>query len=370
MTDPSELRSTPLHDLHIELGARMVPFAGWSMPVQYPDGVMTEHTWTRTGAGLFDVSHMRTVELHGEDRMEGLEALVPASITGISEGRVRYTFFTNDRAGILDDLMVTNAGPHLSMVLNAGRADVGLAHLRTHLPSSVEVVERDDLGLLALQGPQAVDAVARLVPEVANLTFLDSGTAHFSALGLTMTLSRSGYTGEDGFELTVPNEHIEAVARLLLAQPEVKPSGLGARDTLRLEAGLCLYGNDLDETTTPVEADLVWAIQKRRREEGGFPGHDVVMAQLADGPPRVRVGIAASGRRPIRDGADLQTPEGETVGVVTSGGFGPTVERPVAMGYVPPAQSEPGTALVADVRGKPEACAVAPLPFAPHRYVR
>ncbi|MCP5025499.1 MAG: glycine cleavage system aminomethyltransferase GcvT [Actinomycetia bacterium] len=370
MTDPIELRSTPLHALHEELGARMVPFAGWSMPVQYPEGVMAEHLWTRSGAGLFDVSHMRTLELHGPDRVEALERLVPASITGIAEGRVRYTFFTDDRAGILDDLMVTNAGPHLSMVVNAGRAESDLEHLRTHLPASVEVVERTDLGLLAVQGPKAVDALARLAPEVADLTFLDAGTAHITGLNLTVTLSRSGYTGEDGYELAVPNDHLESLARLLLAEPEVRPSGLGARDTLRLEAGLCLYGNDLDDTTTPVEADLVWAIQKRRREEGGFPGHDVVMAQLADGPTRVRVGIAADGRRPIRDGATLQAPDGETVGLVTSGGFGPTVERPVAMGYVPPSLAEPGTALVADVRGKPEACTVANLPFTPHRYVR
>ncbi len=370
MTDPNDLRFTPLHDLHEELGARMVPFAGWSMPVQYPEGVMAEHLWTRSAAGLFDVSHMRTVELHGADRVEILEQLVPASITGIASGRVRYTFFTNEQGGILDDLMVTNAGSHLSMVVNAGRVEGDLEHLRTHLPASIELVERTDLGLLALQGPKAVEALARLAPEVADLTFLDAGTAQIAELDLTVAITRSGYTGEDGFELTVPNEQLEPLTRLLLAQPEVRPSGLGARDTLRLEAGLCLYGNDLDETTTPIEADLLWAIQKRRREGGGFPGHDVLMAQLADGPTRVRVGIAADGRRPIRDGATLRTPEGEEAGVVTSGGFGPTVQRPVAMGYVPPALAEPGTPLVADVRGRPEACTVAILPFVPHRYVR
>jgi aminomethyltransferase len=361
------LQRTPLHSLHTELGGRLVDFAGWELPVQY-EGVIAEHTWCRTAAALFDVSHMGVVELHGPDRATALEALVPAAIEELGSGRMRYTMLTTDDGGILDDLMVTNAGDHLVLVVNAARRDVDVAHLRQGLTGQVEVVPRPDVALLAVQGPRAVEVLATHDPSLADLVFLDAAPA--TVAGVTVAASRSGYTGEDGFELVVPAAEAEAVARALLAHDAVRPAGLGARDTLRLEAGLCLYGHDLDESTTPVEADLAWSIQKWRRAEGGFPGAGVILGQLADGPPRRRVGLRPEGRRPVRDGALLLDADGFQAGVVTSGGFGPTVGHPVAMGYVPLARAPAGTTLVADVRGSEVPVTVSPLPFTPHRYRR
>ncbi|MEM7324363.1 MAG: glycine cleavage system aminomethyltransferase GcvT [Actinomycetota bacterium] len=362
------LRTTPLHGLHVELGARLVPFAGWEMPIQY-DGVIAEHTWCRTGAALFDVSHMAVIELWGDDPARSLERLTPAGITTLAEGRQRYGLLLNEDGGVVDDFMVTNWGGHLTVVANASRRDADLAHLRDNLPD-VDVVEKPAIALLAIQGPEAAAVVIGHDPSLADTTFLDHRMAEIG--GIQVSASRSGYTGEDGFELSVAAEDADRLARLLLEHDAVRPAGLGARDTLRLEAGLCLYGNDLDETISPVEADLVWSMPKRRREAGDFPGAARIIAELADGPRRVRVGIQPDGKRPVRDGAALRPAGGadEPVGVVSSGGFGPTVDRPVAMGFVPPSRAEVGTELVADVRGKDVACTVHPLPFTPHRYHR
>ncbi len=362
----SDLRHTPLYALHTELGGRLVDFAGWELPIQY-EGVIAEHTWCRESASLFDVSHMGVVELHGDDPATALERLTPAAITSLKPGKIRYSLFTLDNGGVLDDLMVTNAGSHLTLVVNAARRSVDLPHLRAGLPE-IEVVERDDLALLALQGPRAVTALSRLAPAVAELFFLEATTIQID--GAEIGVSRSGYTGEDGFELTIANDDAERIARLLLAQPEVKPAGLGARDTLRLEASLCLYGHELDETTSPVEADLSWTMPKRRREAKDFPGAEVIMDHYDNGPARVRVGLAPTGKRPVRDGTSLQAPDGSPAGVVSSGGYGPTVERPIAMGYVPTQYRAIGTQLVADVRGNDVAVEVCELPFAPHRYHR
>jgi aminomethyltransferase len=375
MVDPNgeeshELARTPLHDLHLELGGRMVPFAGYEMPVQY-EGIVAEHEATRGSAGLFDVAHMGIIDLwplDGHDPAVELERLVPASVTGLAADRLRYTMFTNDDGGVIDDLIVTNAGDHLRIVVNASRKQVDLAHLLAHLDGRVRVEPRDDLALVALQGPQAVDVVAGHDRSVESLVFMQAGSVTIDGVGCE--ISRSGYTGEDGVEIAVGVEEIERITRVLLTDPRVRPAGLGARDTLRLEAGLCLYGNDLDERTTPVEADLLWSIQKRRRTEGGFLGDEVVLTQIRDGATRQRVGIAAEGRRPIRDGATLRLPDGTEAGTVTSGGHGPTVGGPVAMGYVTVDHIATGTPLVADVRGKDVACTVADLPFVPHRYHR
>lgn len=375
---PAPLRATPLHALHGELGGRLVDFAGWELPIQY-DGVIAEHTACRTSAVLFDVSHMAVVELRGlpvDELAAALETVTPAGITTLAPGTMRYSLLTTDDGGIIDDLMVTNAGDHLGMVLNASRREVDLAHLRERL-GGIEVIERTDVALLALQGPKAVDALDRLVPGAADLWFMEAATFGLDGQdlsGAVLGVSRSGYTGEDGFEIAVPADAAEAFARRLLEQPEVSPAGLGARDTLRLEAGLCLYGNELDPTTSPVEADLRWTIPKRRRDAADFPGADRILAEWEDGPSRIRVGLAPEGKRPIRDGAALR-PSGtggdsETFGVVTSGGFGPTVDRPVAMGYVRPDLAADGSPLVAEMRNKTYELAVADLPFAPHRYVR
>ena len=361
------LRTTPLHALHGELGARLVPFAGYEMPVQYPSGIIAEHKHTRGAAGLFDVSHMGQVELRGDDPATALEALLPADVLGLEAGRVRYGFFTNERGGILDDLMIGNEGGHLALVVNAARKAADLAHLRSALPASVEVRPREDLALLALQGPAAAAVLARFDPAAADMPFMSA--AHLDLGVATCRVTRSGYTGEDGYEISVPAGEAETLARKLLGESEVAPIGLGARDSLRLEAGLCLHGHDIDQETTPVEAGLAWAIGKRRRGDGGFPGDAVVRRQLAEGAPRKRVGLRPQGRTPVREGCALRL-RGEAVGQVTSGGFGPTIGAPVAMGYVARARAEAGTALEAIVRGKPMACAVAEMPFAPHRYFR
>ena len=351
----------------------MVPFAGYEMPIQYVAGPVAEHRHCRAAAALFDVGHMGIVHLLGDAADLALERLVPSSVVPLAEGRQRYTVLTNERGGIIDDLMVARLADRLSLVVNAARTDADLAQLRSGLPDGTSVEHRTDLMLLALQGPAAVGVLARSAPDVSGMAFMD--VADVEVAGVGCTVSRSGYTGEDGFELAVPTADAESLARHLLAEPEVEPAGLGARDSLRLEAGLCLYGSDLDETTTPVEAGLGWIIQKRRREGGGFVGDEVVLAQLRDGVTRQRVGLAVAERRPVRSGAVLRHAggagaDGAEAGVVTSGGFAPTLGHPIAMGYVTPTLASPGTELVADVRGHQVTCHVAPMPFIEPRYVR
>ena len=359
----TDLRRTFLYDLHRELGAKMVPFAGYEMPVQYPMGVMGEHLHSRAKAGLFDVSHMGQVILRAP--AEALEALVPVDVQGLPEGRQRYAMFTNEASGILDDLMIANRGDHLFLVVNAACKEADIAHLQAHLPGVEPVTDR---ALLALQGPLAETALARLVPGVAAMTFMDVAVLDWD--GAELWISRSGYTGDDGYEISLPEDRAEAFARALLAKEEVAPSGLGARDSLRLEAGLCLYGHDIDTETSPVEAGLTWAIQKRRRTEGGFPGADRIQRELAEGPSRKRVGLLPEGRAPMREGTALFDSEtAETpIGTITSGGFGPSLQAPIAMGYVPAALAQPDTRLWGEVRGKRLPVRVAKTPFRPSTY--
>lgn len=361
------LRVTPLNALHRELGAKMVPFAGYDMPVQYPLGVLGEHNHTRAAAGLFDVSHMGQVRLDGPGAAAALETLVPADIAGLPPGRTRYTQFTGDDGGILDDLMVTNAGDHLFLVVNAACKAQDIAHMRARL-AGIAVSELGDRALLALQGPQAATVMGRLAPAATAMKFMSFAAATLG--GIPVWLTRSGYTGEDGFEISVAAAQADALARLLLAEPEVKAIGLGARDSLRLEAGLCLYGHDIDTATSPVEADLAWSIQKRRRAEGGFPGAARIQAELASGPSRRRVGILPDGKAPAREHTEITDADGRRIGEITSGGFGPSVGGPVAMGYVAAAFAAPGTAVHLVVRGVPRPARVATMPFAPHRYFR
>ncbi len=380
MVSQEPLKTTPLHALHLELGARMVPFAGYDMPVQYPIGVLKEHLHTREKAGLFDVSHMGQVYLKPRsgnlaDAAIALEKLVPVDILGLKPGRQRYAFFTNEEGGILDDLMVANRGDHLLVIVNAACKDADLAHMKAYLSDLCEVETHfEDKALLALQGPKAEDVLAPLCPAVAEMKFMDVRACEL--MGVTCVISRSGYTGEDGFEISVPAEHAEALARTLLANEDCEPIGLGARDSLRLEAGLCLYGNDIDTTTTPVEAALVWGMQKARKpggdREGGFPGAAIVSWQLAEGTEFLRVGLKAEGRAPIRPPAKLYADDkGETeVGHVTSGGFGPSVGVPVAMGYVAADHAGTGTTLYAEVRGKYLPVTIADTPFVKPTYKR
>ncbi len=366
MSENAEPSRTPLYDLHVELGGRLVDFAGWELPIQY-EGVIAEHTQTRISAGLFDVSHMGVVEIRGENPGASLERLTPAGISTLAEGRQRYGLLMNDDGGIVDDFMVANWGDHLTIVVNASRAEVDIPILVAGLPDC-EVTMRPDVSLLALQGPAVAAVVERLAPELAGSVFLDVRSASIG--GIAVDASRSGYTGEDGFELAVAASDAEALARLLLAEPEVAPAGLGARDTLRLEAGLHLYGNDLDETISPLEAGLRWSVPKRRREALDFPGGDRFGREEAEGVSRVRIGLRPEGKRPVREHTDLRSSNGDDAGTVTSGGYGPTVEHPIAMALVPPALADIGTTLVADVRGKDVPCTVVDLPFAPHNYVR
>jgi aminomethyltransferase len=372
------LLNTPLHALHAELGARMVPFAGYSMPVQYPAGLMAEHLHTRTAAGLFDVSHMGQLRLVGSDAAAALESLIPMDVMGLAAGKQRYGLLLNDAGGIIDDLMFVNRdvahGGDLFLIVN-GACKVGdIAHIQQKIGPRCEVIPMPEMALLALQGPQAVSALARLAPGVSSLVFMSGGA--FQVAGCDCFITRSGYTGEDGFEISVPAAQADNLARALLAQPEVKPVGLGARNSLRLEAGLCLYGNDLDSSTTPVEANLNWAIQKIRRiggeRAGGFPGAETVLAQLADPTllTRQRVGLIALERVPVREHTALQTPSGEHAGEVTSGLLGPSINQPIAMAYVAPAHAAIGTRLNAIVRGKPVPMQVSPLPFVANRYHR
>ena len=373
----SDLKILPLDGLHRELGAKMVPFAGYDMPVQYAAGVMKEHLHTRAAAGLFDVSHMGQVILRGADYETvalAMETLVPVNIAGLGENRQRYGFFTDDQGGILDDLMLANRGDHLFVVINAACKDADIAHMRAKLPAGVTVEVIEDRALLALQGPAAETVLAGLNPAVADMTFMDVATV--SLCGVDCWISRSGYTGEDGYEISVPVAQAEELARALLADDAVLPIGLGARDSLRLEGGLCLYGHDIDTGTTPVQAGLTWAIQKIRRtggaRAGGFPGADRIQSELENGASRARVGLRPEGRAPMREGVALfaDAEGGTAIGAVTSGGFGPSVEAPVAMGYVPADLAAPGTQLWGEVRGKRLPVQVEALPFVPANFKR
>lgn len=371
-----QLKRTPLHGLHLELGAKLVPFAGYEMPVQYPLGILKEHLHTRERAGLFDVSHMGQAILAGPDHAvtaRALEALAPADVLGLKPGVQRYTQLLNEAGGTIDDLMVSRSldpaeDGRLLLVVNASRKEIDYRHISERLPGPVRLDPLEDRALLALQGPQAQAVLAPLSPRAAELGFM--GVVATRVGPFECHISRSGYTGEDGFEISVATSEAVDLARLLLAQEGVQPIGLGARDSLRLEAGLCLYGHELDETTSPVEAGLVWSIQKRRREEGGFPGAERIQRELREGPARLRVGIRPEGRAPAREGTEILGAAGDPVGIVTSGGFGPTVNGPIALGYVASTHAQPGTPVTLLVRGKPLPARVAPLPFVPNRYVR
>jgi aminomethyltransferase len=381
-TEP--LLTTPLNALHIELGARMVPFAGYSMPVQYPAGLMAEHHHTRAAAGLFDVSHMGQLRLAGPDAAAAFESLMPVDVIDLPVGKQRYGLLLTEEGTIIDDLMFFNKGHGEIFVIVNGACKVGdIAHIQANIGDRCQVIPMPEMALLALQGPQAVVALSRLAPGVEKLVFMTGGnfTVNTGTQKIDVFLTRSGYTGEDGFEISVHNAHAEAFARALLAQPEVKPIGLGARNSLRLEAGLCLYGNDIDTTTNPVEANLLWAMQKVRRtggaREGGFPGATKILAAIADstGPAAVkgtrkRVGLIALERIPVRDHTELQDGAGNKIGEVTSGLLGPTIDKPVAMGYVDADHSALGTHVVAIVRGKPVPMEVSAMPFVPTRYYR
>lgn len=371
------LQHTPLHALHQRLGARMVPFAGYAMPVQYPSGLIAEHKQCRESAALFDVSHMGQVKLIGADAAAALESLVPVDVVDLGVGKQRYGFFTNATGGLLDDLMIVRPTPEvgfgdLFLVVNAGCKEADIRHLTAHIGHRCQVVPMPERALLALQGPRAVDALARLNPAVQDLVFMTGGL--FALAGAVCFVTRSGYTGEDGFEISVPAEAAEALAMSLLAHPAVKPAGLGARDTLRLEAGMCLYGHDIDERTSPVEAGLTWAIQKVRRpggaRAGGYPGAEVIERHLAGGAPSKRVGLVGLERAPVREGTAIVDAQGHKLGTVTSGTLGPSVNQPVAMAYLPLDHAKPQLEVFAEVRGRRLPMRVTPMPFHPHSYKR
>ncbi|MEH6716847.1 glycine cleavage system aminomethyltransferase GcvT [Parasphingorhabdus flavimaris] len=376
MSDIKEnLKQLPLGDWHRGLGARMVPFAGYEMPVQY-EGVMAEHIWTRTEAGLFDVSHMGQLQLTGEGAADALEQITPGNLSALAAGKIRYTLLLAQDGGILDDLMVTNTGRNLYLVVNGATKHDDIAYMRDQLPDHVTLNHLEDAALLALQGPKASAALARLDiqpleegwPVPADLYFMEAGP--FMWNDIPLGISRSGYTGEDGFEISVPAEHVVALATALTELEEVRPIGLGARDSLRLEAGLPLYGHDMGPELLPVEANLNFALSKVRREEGNFAGAERVLAQYPDNAAKKRVGLFVDGRQPIREGAAVIDEAGATIGNVTSGGFSPTLQRPIAMAYVPMPLSETGTAITIEQRGKKIACTVADMPFVPHNYHR
>ncbi|WP_135080853.1 glycine cleavage system aminomethyltransferase GcvT [Terasakiella sp. SH-1] len=362
-----DLKTTPLHALHIELGGKMVPFAGYDMPVQYPLGVKKEHLHTREACGLFDVSHMGQALLKGDDVQDAIETLTPSDIKGLAQNGIRYSLLMNDEGGIRDDFMVTNRGDHLYLVVNAACKEADYAHIAANLPNhTLEILE--DRALLALQGPKAAEVLNRFAPGVDQLIFMQMG--EYDIAGIPCLVSRSGYTGEDGYEISVPNDKAEDLARKLLGEAEVEAIGLGARDSLRLEVGLCLYGSDLDTTTSPIEGSLNWAVGKRRRIDGGFPGHDVVMKHLAEGVSRKRVGIKPLGRAPARAHTEVADKDGNIIGEITSGGFGPSFEGPVAMGYVKTEFAKIGTEIDLIIRGKAVAAEIAKLPFVPQRYYK
>ena len=378
--DTAPLKRTPLFERHVAAGAKMVPFAGYEMPVQYPAGILKEHLWTREKAGLFDVSHMGQAYLVSADKSHEtaarfLEQLVPAALVELEPGRQRYTQLLNESGGIIDDLMVTRSEEDvrrgvLLLVVNAARKDIDFARIAelADQTKSFRLIPNRHYALLALQGPMAADALSAIAPAAAEMDFMSARRLDID--GVSAHVSRSGYTGEDGYEISVLADDVVRVWDVLLADERVAPIGLGARDSLRLEAGLCLYGHDIDETTSPVEAGLVWSIQKRRREEGGFPGADRIQLELRQGVERKRVGIKPKGRAPAREGTEILSSSGETIGVITSGGFGPSVNGPVAMGYVSPEHGAAGTPIQLLVRGKAMPAQVVPLPFVPHRFHR
>ena len=374
MTDQTtDLKKTPLHALHLELGGKMVPFAGYEMPVQYTAGVLKEHLHTREKAGLFDVSHMGQRFLIGPAHnvtAAALETFTPGDFQSLGIGRIRYTLLLNPNGGIVDDLMVTRTPEDgkLGIIVNASRKEVDDDFIRRHLPNDVKLVTADDRALLALQGPMAETVMARHCPQAKAMSFMAATAATFD--GMEISISRSGYTGEDGYEISVPAANAEKLARALLAESEVLPIGLGARDSLRLEAGLCLYGHDIDETTNPVEANLTFAIGKRRKMEKNFPDAEKIMDELFNGAIRLRIGIRPDGKAPAREGTEIADKSGRVIGRITSGGFGPTLNAPIAMGYVETKYAAIGTELDLMVRGKPNPARVAPMPFAPHRYKR
>jgi len=370
----ADLFNTPLNALHLELGARMVPFAGYSMPVQYPMGLMAEHHHTRSEAGLFDVSHMGQLRLVGPDAAAAFESLMPVDVIDLPVGKQRYGLLLTDEGNIIDDLMFVNRGTDIFVIVNGACKVNDIAHIQARIGKRCQVIPMPERALLALQGPKAVNALSRLVPGVEKLVFMTGASLTWQ--GADLFITRSGYTGEDGFEISVHNDHVDAFARALLAQAEVKPIGLGARNSLRLEAGLCLYGNDIDTSTTPIEAGLNWAIQKVRRtggaRAGGFPGADLVLGQL-DGTralTRKRVGLIAQERVPVREHVELQNTQGQKIGEVTSGLLGPTANVPVAMGFVDTASAALGTVVNAMVRGKAVPMTVSAMPFVPNRYYR
>ncbi len=361
------MKRTPLYDLHVELGGKLVDFAGWEMPVQYPLGIMGEHKQCREKAALFDVSHMGQVILRGKNVGEKLEALCPQAFATLPEGKARYGFFTNADGGIMDDLIVSNAGDHFFVVVNAALRDQDIPHMRAHL-DGVEVTEIFDRALVAVQGPKAEDVVGALCPAARDLKFMETTVARIN--GVECRISRLGYTGEDGYEISIPEDKAIEVTRALLAHEDCEPAGLGARDSLRLEAGLCLYGNDINQSTSPIEANLAWAIQKRRKEEGGFPGAARIQRELAEGAARKLVGIKPDGRAPARQGVEVQDLQGNMIGQITSGGFGPTVGGPVAMGYVAAGHTEPGEQVNLIIRGKAQPARIVALPFVKQNYKR
>jgi aminomethyltransferase len=364
--DTQSLKTTPLDALHREHGAKMVPFARYAMPVHYDGGIIKEHLHTRAKASLFDVSHMGQARLVGDDAAAALETLVPGDIKGLGKGKTRYTLLTNDRGGIIDDVMVTNRGGHLFIVVNAACKKGDFAHIRKRIGKRAKLKVLRNRALIALQGPAAAAVIGRFMPAARHMLFMTAET--FKVGDIECFVTRSGYTGEDGYEISVAAEDAENLARLLLDEPEVMLAGLGARDSLRLEAGLCLYGSDIDAETTPIEANLAWVIGKRRREEGGFPGADVILGQLRDGAPRKRVGLRPDGKAPARAHTPIEDTKGNAIGEVTSGGYGPSVEAPIAMGYVDKAFAAPETPVNLKVRGKALAGRVVKLPFVEQRY--
>lgn len=367
------LLKTPLYNLHVDLGAKMVPFAGYDMPVQYPLGVKKEHLHCRDKAGLFDVSHMGQIKLHGNNVAQFIESLVPVDIIDLPEGKQRYAFFTNDNGGIIDDLMVSNYGDYFYLVINAACVDKDLAHIRNHLPNDVKLEVIKDRALIALQGPHAAKVLSSLIPETSDMIFMDTQIIHYK--GIELFVSRSGYTGEDGFEISIPETFADSFVRELLAKDEVEMIGLGARDSLRLECGLCLYGNDLNEHYTPIESSLIWAISKIRRNgesrEGGFPGATHILNQLSTKNFEIkRVGLISTTRAPVREGTKLFNAKDEEIGFVSSGTFGPTIEKPISMAFIDKTFSEIGTEVFADVRGKKVKMIVSKMPFVPQSYYR
>ncbi len=368
-----DLLKTPYFDLHVEAGAKMVPFAGYEMPVQYPLGIKKEHLHTRASAGLFDVSHMGQLRLHGLNASKALEALVPVDILDLPQGKQKYALFTNDEGGIQDDFMVSNFGDHLFLVVNAACKKQDIAHLRQHLPADVEIEILENRALLALQGPFAAQVLARHIPYTIDMIFMDSRILKFD--GIDCIIGRAGYTGEDGFEISIPAEHANRLTRLLLSEAEVEWIGLGARDSLRLESGLCLYGHDIDTNTTPVEASLIWAISKARRADGirpgGFPGAEVILEQIVTKDvSRKRVGMIGQGKTPVREGSVLYNDQNHEIGIITSGTAGPSFGYPIAMGYVSKESAGLDTLVFAEVRGKKLPMKIARMPFVEQRYYR